>query len=475
MKRNLLVPLLVVLVSAVCFWLGTGLEPWWPFIWLAPLPLLLFAPVHSALKTALVTASAVILGYLNIWSYLRLLKVPPTAIVTILVVIALIFVFATLLFRGLLLRGAIWTATLAFPAVWTVAGYLESLTSVNGTAGNLAYTQLRFLPFLQVASITGPWGMTYLLLLFSSALASGHFVRVTQPLLAKRILFAGLGVIALALVFGTIRLALPHAPGSLKVGLVTSGIAANDDVASEGKPAAELFQSYARESERLAAAGAQVIVLPEKLAVVLPGQTQSELWQALADKTNAVVVVGVIRIETPLRYNEAQVFRPRALMLSYDKEHMLPPFESRLTPGQNLVSSTIASQPVGVAICKDLDFISPARRYGKEGTGLLLAPAWDFNIDRAYHGHIAIMRGVENGYSIARAAKNGYLTVSDNRGRILAEKRSDSAAFPTLLLDVPTAHDSTIYLKFGDWFAWLAIALLGSSLIALVRPRRTKS
>jgi len=36
------------------------------------------------------------------------------------------------------------------------------------------------------------------------------------------------------------------------------------------------------------------------------------------------------------------------------------------------------------------------------------------------------MRGVEDGFSIARAAKGGSLTVSDDRGRMIAETRSDS-------------------------------------------------
>ena len=65
--------------------------------------------------------------------------------------------------------------------------------------------------------------------------------------------------------------------------------------------------------------------------------------------------------------------------------------------------------------------------------------AQDFNLDRAWHGHIAIMRAVEDGFGLVRAAKNGYLTVVDNRGRVLAERRSDSASFATLLADVPGA------------------------------------
>jgi apolipoprotein N-acyltransferase len=81
------------------------------------------------------------------------------------------------------------------------------------------------------------------------------------------------------------------------------------------------------------------------------------------------------------------------------------------------------------------------------------------------------MRGVEDGFSIARAAKNGFLTVSDDRGRIVGEVSSSSAPFATLLVDVPTAHSRTVYQVLGDWFAWVAIALLAFVLLGVVRLR----
>ena len=83
------------------------------------------------------------------------------------------------------------------------------------------------------------------------------------------------------------------------------------------------------------------------------------------------------------------------------------------------------------------------------------------------------MRGVEDGFSIVRAAKQGYLTVSDDRGRILAETRSDSAPFATLLADVPAVHDTTLYLLLGDWFAGVALAIFVFTLVQLcwLRPR----
>jgi apolipoprotein N-acyltransferase len=112
--------------------------------------------------------------------------------------------------------------------------------------------------------------------------------------------------------------------------------------------------------------------------------------------------------------------------------------------------------PIGVAICKDMDFIHPALDYGRAGIALLVDPAWDFNIDRTWHGHIAIMRGVEGGYTIAHAAKDGFLTVTDNRGRILGEVRTGGERFTSLLVNVPLRHDQTMFVRYGTWFPWAA-------------------
>ena len=84
------------------------------------------------------------------------------------------------------------------------------------------------------------------------------------------------------------------------------------------------------------------------------------------------------------------------------------------------------------------------------------------------------MRGVESGFTIARTAKQGLLTVSDNRGRVLAERSSAAAPFSTLLASAPVAHSDTIYSKWGDWFAWVNIAAL-LAIIATGLLQRSRS
>jgi apolipoprotein N-acyltransferase len=464
--------LLAIASTAVLLWFGTGLNPHWPLMWFAPLPALLFAPRASWWSAALVAGSAWILGSLNMWHYdMAVINIPPPIVVRILITIGLVFAISVLLHRALLRRGAHWTALLAFPAFLTSFEYLLNIGSPHGTAGSLAYSQVNFLPFLQLASITGPWGMTFLLLLFPCALALGLHLRTRATQQALAIVGVSLSVIALVLMFGAVRLLLPAPTGLVRVGLMASDPPVSPFMADEGVPTTRLLQTYADHAVALAAQGAQVIVMPEKIGVLAGSATQDSdvLFNALADKTHATIVVGSIRVADHKGYNEARVYAPAAPVLSYDKQHMLPAFESNLTPGTTLTLLPRPSGVWGVAICKDMDFTPLSREYGQAGVGLLLVPAWDFDLDRLEHGHMAVMRGVESGFNLVRAAKQGYLTVSDYRGRILAETTSDSAPFAVLIADVPANHVHTLYVLLGDWFAWLALAVLVVTLVQLAR------
>jgi apolipoprotein N-acyltransferase len=315
--------------------------------------------------------------------------------------------------------------------------------------------------------------VTFLTMLFSATLATAWHLRARRARVV-RVVAVGLGTIIVALGFGAVRLALPTGGPTVKVGLMASDAPTSPAVADEGPPTAALVDAYVSRAPALAAQGAQVIIMPEKIGVAVDPDTREidARLQALADHTRAIVVVGLIHVASPHKYNEARVYAPGAPAVLYHKRHMLPPYESMFEPGSELVLLTRPAGTWGVEICKDLDFTPLSRSYGQAGTSLLLVPAWDFDIDRSLHGHMAVMRGVESGFAIARAAKNGYLTVSDNRGRILAETTSDSAPFATLIAEVRTTHEETIYQWLGDWFAWVVLAAFAAALARLVRSWR---
>jgi len=455
----------VFAATVILVWFGWGLTPWWPLMWLAPVPALWFSLRSSWPVAGLVAFASWMAGNLVFFTYFHRLGQSPIAWVANFGSLALLVAAGVLLFRALVLRGAVWSAIVALASLWVSMDWLRYWTTPHGTAADLAYTQLKFLPFLQLASVTGPWGMSFLLLVVPAAAVAAWHMRERAPEQAKRVACAVGGLLLMVLGFGLLRLNLAGQQSTVKVGLAVSDAPENDDVVG-GADALRLLQEYAAQAKALAARGAQVVVLPEKIAVVhdVDAAADDAFFQPIADAAGVTIVVGQLHLSPgangTLRYNRAQVYSPHTAVASYDKEHMLPPFESNLTVGTQHLTLPRDGATWGVAICKDMDFTSMGRAYGKLDTGLLLVPAWDFNMDRTFHGHMEIMRGVESGFSIVRAAKNGYLTVSDDRGRVLAEARSDAAPFSTLLADVPVGHERTVYQILGDWFAWVAVAAL---------------
>jgi apolipoprotein N-acyltransferase len=477
-KHPMLAATLAVLTTAALLLAGDGMNPVWPLMWIAFIPVLLLAAETVSWRVAAgVAALSMALGNLTLLYYLHgVLRAPVTAWLIPISIVSVVFAGGVLLFRGLLRRGAVFSAAIALPAVWTVFEYLASFVPANGTAGSLAYTQEGFLPMLQVASLTGPWGISFLLLLFPSAVASGVYLRRGRPLQAAAVVGSALAVLAGAILFGAIRLAAPVSQEKMEVGLLDTDTVTFAEAAPRMR---DLIQSYAGQAERLAGQGAKIVVMPEKTGLQLDRDTQmvDAAMQSVADRTGATLVLGVLHVAARDgswdSFNEARIYTPDQPIATYHKQHMLPPFESDLRTGNSLTMLSKAPVPIGVAICKDMDFIHPALDYGRAGIDLLLDPAWDFIVDRTFHGHIAIMRGVEGGYAVAHTAKFGFLTVTDDRGRILGEVRTDRGAFASLLVDVPLGHDRTVFDRYGTWFPGLAGLLLVVAACRFIYAART--
>jgi apolipoprotein N-acyltransferase len=460
MVRRIAFPIAAILLSSAALYAGTGLHPVWWLAWLAPVPVLFEASRRPRGVAFLIALLAWALGDLNVWHYLRdLLGLPIGASLAGVLAPTLIFALVVLLFRSLLRRGAVWEAALSVPAAWVSYEYLLSVLSPHSTFGSIAYSQMDFLPILQLASVTGIWGISFCLLLFPAAVAA-----VLSPYGTRHkrwLASAVMAFFATVLCFGFWRLEARPPAASVTAGLIASDLPNNLE-AGRRDDSLRLFRAYDEQAASLAARGAQVIVLPEKISVAPDSNLHSvdSLFGATAARSGATIVMGLIHPAPTAKWNEARAYSPSGAVASYEKEHMLPAFESSFTSGTVRVTWRAPSGTWGVAICKDMDFPLLSRQYGNDGAGLLLVPAWDFVADGWLHGRMAIMRGVEDGFSIARAPKQGVLTLSDDRGRVIAQKDTGTAPFATLLGSIPVHHDATFYARFGDWFAWCSVAAL---------------
>jgi apolipoprotein N-acyltransferase len=232
-----------------------------------------------------------------------------------------------------------------------------------------------------------------------------------------------------------------------------------------------LVRQYVPHISELAVRGAQVVVIPEKIGHIAGSDLAQadEILQTLARDRQITIVASFEHVPD---LNESRVYSPNGVLeATYRKHHMLPPFESHLLPGTTRVLVTRPSGKWGIEICKDMDFPQLAREYASDGAGLMLVPAWDFVDDGWLHGRMAILRGVESGFSIARAAKQGILTITDDRGRVLAERNSGADLFASLVAVAPVHNEQTFYARAGDWFVWLDLLLI----VVLISPYPRKN
>ncbi|MGB7731373.1 MAG: nitrilase-related carbon-nitrogen hydrolase [Candidatus Acidiferrum sp.] len=472
-RPNLAVTFALSIASALAFYFGTGLHPIWWLTWLAPLPALWLAPRLPLWQAFAASLLASFAGWLNFWHYFRrILGVPSLAILISLFLPAVIFALGVLLFRWFVRRGGPLQAAVAFPAFWVCIEFLNAATSVHSTAGNLAYSQMNFLPILQIASVTGIWGISFFVLLFSSSIAA---ILSTSGYTGQKVRLVAIAVLLLAgtLAFGAWRLHNTKPSPVATVALIASDLPQNELPSKQGD-AIRLFRDYAAQVDALAGQQVQAVVIPEKIAVALPAYISEvdSLFSGAAARMGTVVIVGMVRRDSDGLWNEARIYTPDGVPpRTYEKHHMLPPFESKFIIGTTREVLTEPSGLWGVAICKDMDFPHLSREYGLAGTGLLLVPAWDFDADGWLHGRMSFLRGVEDGFSIARAPRHGILTVTDDRGRVLAERNTNAQPFTVLVAQVPVQHDATLYLRWGNWFPWFCVLILLVSVITAVKSR----
>jgi apolipoprotein N-acyltransferase len=438
-----MIAVLCALVAGACFHFSTGLGGAWPLAWLAPLPILWLAYGETRCwRVAVAAFSAFLLGQLNLFEAYSVIGLP---LAIMIVVQALAFAACVMFGRWTARRLTAPAAALAFPSAWTAWEYIVTMASPHGAVSVLANSQVGAPVLIQAASLFGLWVISFLICAVASLLALAH--RRAAPglaLLAVVLFSANLG-------FGLLRIDRRDDAGpSVRVAAVADDRLGKLAWSADRAHAVAATRAYADKARNLARAGASYVVLPEKFAFLTPGYRAEALapLQAVADETGATLIAGFDDKGT--HANEALVLRPHTAPFAYAKRHLIPGLEGGDRPGarDGLFESMLAT-----AICKDMDFPQTLRADAAKEIGLLFVPAWDFDSDGWSHGRIAILRGVEGGYGVVRAAQHGLVTISDLRGVVLA--KAASATGGEVIKTLSPGPGATLYTRIGDVFAWL--------------------
>jgi len=462
-----------ILLTAGAFYLSSGLHRvWWP-VWLAPLPILFLAPQLRAGQAfaAALTARAIAAAF-DFWHYVfNVVQFPLWLTIVVILVPAALFALAVVFYSGLLRKEKPWLAILAFPITVVAGEYVCSLS--QGTFFSTGYTQLANLTVLQLAALSGLWGISFVVNLFPAGMAA---ILDAPAKFRPRMAISLAAFYVCVLSYGVARLyTTPPTSSSVIVGFVENHAGPNifpPDVSTT----MAMYEAYAARIRSLAERGAQFIILPEMTALIPDAASAKvdEFFEKTSRNAHVQVLLGVLHTTGTGTYNEARLYSSTGQIETvYRKHHLVPTWESRSTPGNGMSLLTRPEGNIGIEICRDMDYPELSRHYAHQQVGLMLVPAWDqgIDVDAAWHGHLSLLRGVESGFTMVRTAKNGLLTASDDRGRILTEEPTRSNGdFVTMMASVPVRHDSTLYQNLGDWFAW--IDLLGLAALIAVATRQ---
>ena len=379
-------------------------------------------------------------------------------------------------------RLGTWPRMLVFPAAFVASDWLMGLLHLTGTFGSPAYSQYGVLPLMQLVSVTGMYGLSFLVMWFASAVNAvwehGFQWRAARLPLG---VFASVLAVVFAFGFARLSLAAPTSP-TVKAAAITISPSvfnqANNGLdlltfnrATSAERAAWRPKFEATVDQMLARTatafrqGAKLAVWQEQSALVLPADRQSAISRAevLARSHGAYLEIwlGVLTQSQSLPYflNQAILISPAGhVVWTYNKALPVLGGDSAFTVRGSGVLP-VADTPYGrltTVICFDASYPGLLRQAGQKGADILLVPTHqDYPFEESANAAQAVYRAIENGTSLVRPSGDGISLMTDYLGRVIASQNYSASNNGIMLADVPTAGVSTISSRIGDAFAYL--------------------
>ena len=399
--------------------------------------------------------------------------------------------YAGIIQLGVWLQGRLPGALrlLALPVTWAAVEFVKFVAPVveDWWFVLLAKSQWRFPPALQILSVTGFPGLSFLVMLANVALA---FLLLRSRVFRKKPGFwacvSALAVVALIVVWGAVSLPSPPT-NTFTIAALTDLV--NQDpaigtggessdvgyVATTPETSQAIFEVDAALTRQAAGQHPAFVVWPEnEFAQVTDAGMMAQL-RTLAAETNAYIVADVVSTKSgqPVAdFSTADDLYDTAILYSPDGNEVGRRPKINITGGEadhgfvpGPRTYPVFDTPygnVGIGVCWDRHRLFIARELARNGAQIVLMPADDdFEANAwfpAYHASDTVFRAVENRLAFATGTTSGISVVVDPYGRIVAEGAVNERG--VIIGETFTVPRHTLYTRWGDWFGWLTVILL---------------
>lgn len=462
--------------ACTCLTVGNIVSP--VAAWVAPVLMLRFVRRSSLVAGlgvgALVQMAAHILAWHPVMPFSGwMLYALPAAI-------GLVFFVPYIVDRLLSPRLGGMAATLVFPSALVVSEFLLGQAGI-GSWGAIAYSQYGNLPLVQVLSVAGLSGITFLIGWVAACVNHGWERGWASPAARWPLVASGALVIA-ALLLGGLRLSTTGMVATVRVaGITVDNLAvffdtwgplargqmlSAEDAARVRPQTLKLQQDLLEASRAQARAGARIVVWSEANALTLRDDEAAFIAAgrqvAAEEGVYLFMAMATITPGEPLAENKLVVIDPKGRVHGhYLKSHPTPVEAS--VPGSGRVG--MIDTPYGRiawAICYDFDFPALIRQAGRRRADILIDPSWDSAPITPMHSYMSTYRAVENGAALFRQVNDGLSIAVDAGGRTLGQMHhaASDGAVKAFIVDMPTRGTRTLYSRIGDALPALCAVLL---------------
>ena len=388
--------------------------------------------------------------------------------------------------------GSPFLSTLVFPLASTATEYLLMADGPLGSFGASAYTQAGFSALAQMVSVTGLWGVTFLVSWFASVVNWAWEYGFDWKLVWRGVAIYA-AILGVTLLFGVTQLmTAPNESDMVEGDTVTVASFTAVEVHPEAlfplvesdldafrAETTETHQRYLDRTIQAAEAGAQIVLWPE-----LAGTGAVDDVQALLKRGQTVAQEAGIYLAMPTMTFFPGEERPAENIL-----YMADPngdiVLDHVKFGGNMLEGTLLGNrelqtvetPYGTlsgVICWDTDYPAVIAQAGQQGVDILLSPAYIWPEIGELHADMAGFRAIENGMTVIRQADQGVSRYINPVGQTIAST-DHSAGERAIMAEVPTSATSTLYPRVGDIFGQAAVVgFLIMAVWAVVAGRRRK-
>ncbi|UCE42685.1 MAG: apolipoprotein N-acyltransferase [Candidatus Aminicenantes bacterium] len=383
------------------------------------------------------------------------------------------------------------------PCIWIGFEYILTHFLTGFPWGLLGYSQHNNLWFLQMASLTGIYGLSLILVLFQSLFVYSMIHGRRTPF------FLGL-ILVVLLHFGGWMVMKNNPPmeESFQASVIQGNVSSEIqwDQISDFQ-IRDIFNQHLHLSFEANKQGSRLIIWPE-FSVPLCFSCSHNIYPELkyelsrfVQESGATLLLGtnetVISQQLPHYYNTALCLHPDLSMSQYYKIHLVPfgeytPYKKifffiekmthaigELSSGNAFVLHQFEGKKFGTPICYEIIFPNLVRKFVKNGADFLVTITNDgwYGTSSAPFQHfaIAVVRAVENRRFLLRSATTGVSGIIDPYGRVLS--RAEMMTQTYLTETIAPMDILTPYTRYGD-FIPLSSLTLGSVFLILALASR---